>query len=456
MKRSRPTTQPVWSFLSAILVVFLIALSAAVSSAGEGRKSLKFDFGSGAAMTGAVQVSPTTVYSAERGYGFMQPVAVIPQTQSGSGAARSSLCSDKPFLFSADVPEGNYNVALTLGDQNSESITTVKGEARRLMLEKVRTAPGQFVTRTFTINVRNSLLKSGGHVKLKADEQGHLDWDNMLTLEFNDAHPCVRSMEITPVDNAVTVYIAGDSTVTDQAKEPWCAWGQMLPRFFQQGVAIANHAESGENLKEFIGEWRLEKLLETIQPGDYLFIQFTHNDQKPGPNHVDAYTDYKSYLKLYINQARLRGAIPVLVTSMLRRNFGEDGKIVNTLEDYPDAMRQTAKEENVPLIDLNVMSRAFYEALGPEKSTRAFVHYPAGTFPGQTAELKDDTHFNAYGAYELAKCIVEGIKAEKLGIAKYLVEELPTFDPAHPDSLETWNLPASPFMQPATAPAVVK
>jgi len=254
----------------------------------------------------------------------------------------------------------------------------------------------------------------------------------------------------------VTVYMAGDSTVTDQAKEPWCAWGQMLPRFFQEGVAIANHAESGESLKEFIGERRLDKLLEAMQPGDYLFIQFTHNDQKPGPNHVDAYTDYRSYLKLYINQARLHGAIPVLVTSMLRRNFGEDGKIVNTLEDYPDAMRQTAKEENVPLIDLNVMSKAFYEALGPEKSTRAFVHYPAGTYPGQTAELKDDTHFNAYGAYELAKCIVEGIKAEKLGIAKYLVEGLPVFDPAHPDSLETWNLPASPFMQPAAAPAAVK
>src|SRR5580704_4332435 len=321
------------------------------------------------------------------------------------------------------------------------------------MLEKVSTSPGQIVMRNFTINVRAPLLKSGGEVKLKADEQGHFDWDNVLTLEFGDAHPCVRSLEITPADSAVTVYIAGDSTVTDQAKEPWAAWGQMLPRFFQEGVAIANHAESGESLKEFIGEKRLAKIMETIQPGDYLFVQFTHNDQKPGPNHVDAFTDYKSYLKLYINEARLRGAIPVLVTSMLRRNFGDDGKIVNTLEDYPDAMRQTSKEENVPLIDLNVMSKAFYEAMGPVKSVRAFVHYPAGTYPEQTAELKDDTHFNTYGAYELAKCVVEGIKASKLGIAKYLVEGLPTFDPAHPDSWENWNLPASPLMQPPTLAA---
>jgi lysophospholipase L1-like esterase len=451
VRNRRPAVNRIWFVLAAVFAFSILGLSSQVNSADSTRKGLKFDFGSAAAALGFVHVAPNAIYSSERAYGFMQSVDVA--SQSARGAARGSLCSDKSFRFSADVPEGNYNISITLGDQSAESVTTVKGEARRLMLEKIRTAPGQIVTRNFTINVRTPLLKSGGRVKLKADEQGHFDWDNVLTLEFGDAHPCVRTLEITPVDDAITVYIAGDSTVTDQAKEPYAAWGQMLPRFFQTGVAIANHAESGESLKEFIGEKRLDKIMETIQPGDYLFIQFTHNDQKPGPNHVDAFTDYKSYLKLYINEARLRGAIPVLVTSMLRRNFGEDGKIVNTLEDYPEAMRQTAKEENVPLIDLNVMSKAFYEAMGPEKSTRAFVHYPARTYPGQAAELKDDTHFNAYGAYELAKCIVEGIKSEKLGIAKYLVEGLPAFDPAHPDSLESWSLPASPLMQPAT-PAV--
>jgi lysophospholipase L1-like esterase len=451
MQNLRPAVKMVSLFSCAVLVFLFFATSSRVRSADSIRKILKFDFGSSAAVAGFVRVSPSTIYSSERGYGFMQPVEV---TRPSGRAAPGSLCSEKSFRFSADVPEGNYNVAITFGDQTTESVTTVKGEARRLMLEKVRTVPGETVTRNFTINVRTPLLKSGRRVKLKADEQGHFDWDNVLTLEFGDSHPCVRTLEITPVDDAVTVYIAGDSTVTDQSKEPYAAWGQMLPRFFQAGVAIANHAESGESLKEFIGEKRLVKIMETIQPGDYLFIQFTHNDQKPGPNHVDAFTDYKSYLRLYINEARLHGAIPVLVTSMLRRNFGDDGKIVNTLEDFPDAMRQLAKEENVPLIDLNAMSKAFYEAMGPEQSVRAFVHYPAGTYPGQTAELKDDTHFNAYGAYELAKCVVEGIKAAKLGIAKYLVEGLPTFDPARPDSLETWSLPASPLMQPPT-PAVV-
>src|SRR5579872_2578515 len=107
----------------------------------------------------------------------------------------------------------------------------------------------------------------------------------------------VQTLEIRKADDAITVYIAGDSTVTDQPKEPWAAWGQILPRFFKQGVAIANHAESGESLKSFMGERRLEKILETIKAGDYLFIQFAHNDQKPGSSHVDPFTTYRDTLK---------------------------------------------------------------------------------------------------------------------------------------------------------------
>src|SRR5207302_2127569 len=103
---------------------------------------------------------------------------------------------------------------------------------------------------------------------------------------------------------------------------------------------------------------------------------------------------------------------PVLVTSMNRRTFGADGKITNSLGDFPEAVRQVAREEKVPLIDLHAMSAKFYEAMGPTDSTRAFVQYPANTFPGQPKELKDNTHFNAYGAYELARCVVEGIKAD--------------------------------------------
>jgi hypothetical protein len=114
---------------------------------------------------------------------------------------------------------------------------------------------------------------------------------------------------------------------------------------------------------------------------------------------------------------------------MHRLKFDAEGKIENTLGDYPDAVRQTAKEENLPLIDLNNMSKAFYEAMGPENAKKAF---------------QDTTHHNNYGSYELAKCIVEGIKANKLDIAKYFADDVQPFDPSKPDPVEKFNIPASP------------
>jgi len=409
------------------------------------KTSFTFSFGSGKPERGHLQVLPTDAYTKARGSGFVGALPEIAGDPEAGKKKRSSVCSEgKPFLFAVDVPEGNYDVAVTLGDQSRESTTTLKAEARRLIVEDVRTVPGKFETRSVTVNVRHSQLRSGESVRLKRDEQPHLDWDDQLTFEFNNARPCVRSLDITQTASAITVYIAGDSTVTDQGKEPWSAWGQMLPRFFKQGAAVANHAESGESLKSFVAERRLEKILETIRAGDYLFLQFAHNDQKPGASHVDASTTYKEMLKLYIDEARKRKAIPVLVTSMHRRKFDAEGRIVNTLEDYPEAMRELARQEDVPLIDLNEMSRKLFEALGPGGTLKAFVHYPAGTFPGQEQELKDDTHFNSYGAYELARCVVEGIKANRLGLTRYLVDDVGTFDPSHPDSVASWHLPPSP------------
>ena len=181
-----------------------------------------------------------------------------------------------------------------------------------------------------------------------------------------------------------------------------------------------------------------------MKPGDYLFIEFTHNDQKPGGNHLDAFTTYKDELKSFVSEAQKKGGKPVLVTSMHRRRFDDKGQIINTLEDYPEAMRQTAKEENVPLIDLNAMSKQFYEALGPENSKKAFVHYPANTYPGQDKALADDTHFNPYGAYELAKCVVQGIRDNKTELSKVLIDKLPVFDPAKPDKWSDFRWYESP------------
>jgi len=385
--------------------VLLLVLAAAAPAADF---DFKFDFTTGG--------QPT--YSDERGYGF----------------ERTATPDKPPYYFSVRVPEeGNYRVTVTLGDPQQATVTTVKAELRRLMLERVRTAPGETVTRSFIVNVRRPQIAGGGEVRLKPRETTSeaWGWDDRLTLEITDEHPAVRRLEIVPAGNVPTVYIAGDSTSTDQPLEPFNSWGQMLTRFFKPEVAVANHGESGESLRGFIGEHRLEKVMSVIKPGDWLLIQMGHNDQKERGEGVGAFTTYKADLKRFAAEARRHGATPVLITSMNRLNFDENGKIVNTLGDYPEAVRQAAREENVALIDLNAMSKPFYEALGPTGAHAAFAGH-------------DTTHHSDYGSYELARCIVQGIKDGKLPLAEFLVET-PKFDPAHPDAFASFDVPGEPL-----------
>jgi lysophospholipase L1-like esterase len=230
--------------------------------------------------------------------------------------------------------------------------------------------------------------------------------------------------------------------VVDQDTEPWTAWGQILPRFFNPGVVIANHAESGETTRSFITEERLPKVMSTMRPGDYLLIQFGHNDQKPNAVSLD---DYKALLIDYIAQTRAKGATPVLVTSVNRRTFDSEGKITNTLAANTEAMREIAAAQHVALIDLNAMSKTLFEAMGPEGSMKAFMHYPANAYVNQTEAINDNTHFNSYGAYELARCIVHGMRAAKLPVVKFLSRDIPDFDPVKPDPQATFHLPATPI-----------
>jgi lysophospholipase L1-like esterase len=202
----------------------------------------------------------------------------------------------------------------------------------------------------------------------------------------------------------------------------------MLPRWFKPPVLIANYAESGETTASFIGERRWAKLLSEIHAGDYVLMQFGINDRRI------PLEQFKKYFVQFIADIRQHGATPVLVTSQNLRKLDENGKSVQTLDGYPEAMRQVAKEQNVTLIDLNTMSMPFYEALGPEKLPKAFV---------------DGTHQNDYGSYELAKSVVNGIVKAKLPFAKYLVKDWKPFDPARPDPMEDFKLPPDPQLDPA-------
>ena len=366
-------------------------------------------------------------FSTARGYGY--------------DFGTSPNAAGQPFYFSVVVPEGNCRVTVTFGHASAASDTTVKAESRRLMVEHVVTHPGEFVTRTFIVNTRTTALPpppptapGGSAVVLNGREQGSLTWDDKLTLEFDGPAPQPVSLVIEAIA-CPTVFLVGDSTVCDQRWEDGASWGQMLPRFFSPGLAIANHAESGETLKSFLSGLRLAKVLSQLRAGDWLFIQFGHNDEKQQwpQTYAEAHTTYAAYLRVFIAEARLRGATPVLVTSMQRRTFDASGKIRNSHGDYPAVVREVAAAEHVALIDLDRMSTALYEALGPGKSPLAFMN--GG---------KDGTHHNNYGAYELAKCVAQGIRDAHLPLAEFLTPDFTGFDPANPDDPTAFHLPASP------------
>ena len=352
-----------------------------------------------------------------------------------------------PFFLSVDVPDGNYLVTVTLGNKRKAGVTTVRGESRRLFLENIATRKGEFVTYRFTVNKRSTRISDTEQVRIKPREKSKKNWDDQLTFEFNGDAPCVAHLKVERTDNATTVFLAGNSTVVDQDNEPWASWGQMIPRFFDERICFANYAESGERADTFIQAGRLKKALSQMKKGDYMFIEFGHNDQKlKGPG-KGAYYFFATQLKTFVDEVRLRGGIPVFVTPTQRRSFDSQGKIKETHEDYPDAMRWVAEREDVPLIELHDMTRTLYETLGVENSKKAFVHYPAGTYPGQNKKLEDNTHFNPYGAYQIAKCVIEGMKQLKLPIISCLREDYKEFSPAHPDSPSDFKWNDTPYFE---------
>ncbi len=400
---------------------------------GVSAQTFRFDFTQDKkAKEGYTKVAPSDRYTPERGYGY----DLIASPEKGSNS---------PFFFSIDVPDGNYRVTAVLGSKSSASSTTIRGESRRLFYENVPTKKGQTVSCSFVINKRNRHISPTEDVKINPREENKLNWDDRLTLEFNGNMPRLSYLTIEREDNVPTVFLCGNSTVVDQDNEPWASWGQMIPRFFNDSISFANYAESGECANTFMEVGRLKKALTQMKPGDYLIMEFGHNDMKQKGPGKGAYYSFMTSLKTFIDEARDHGAYPILITPTCRRFFDNDGHVMNTHEDYPDAMRFLAQKENVPLIELNEMTRTLYEAMGPEESKHAFVHYPAGTYPGQTEELKDNTHFNTYGAYQIAKCVIQGMVDEHLPIVRYLRPDWQTFDPSHPDPRETfiWNL--SPF-----------
>lgn len=385
--------------------------------------------------TGNIISSPIS-YNDETGYGF----------DYGTGnkieIKKQSFNSATPVYFSVKVPEGNYRVNIIFNHQFKALNTTLKAESRRLMLKNIVASKDKDLRRTFLVNVRTPFINEESSINIKARETNYLNWDNKLTLEFL-GETSVKSIEVVPEKDCKTIFLAGDSTVTDQDYEPWASWGQFITSYFSDEVVFANYAASGASLASFEASNRLQKILSVIQPNDYLFIEFGHNDEKQKGENDGPWKSYTKLLKEYIEKARSKGGIPVLITPVQRRVFKTQ---TNTLEfthgDYPDAVRAVAEELNVPLIDLTRMTTVLYEAWGNEESRKAFVQYPENTFPGQNQKLEDNTHFNSFGGNEIALCVIKGIIDLKLDLSNYLQETI-NYNPANPNKIDAWTLPVS-------------
>ncbi len=344
------------------------------------------------------------------------------------------------YYVNVPVTDGNYRVTVDLGCNKHAGSTTVRAESRRLFINNEATRKGETKSISFLVNKRTPYISDHKSVRIKEREQTKLNWDDFLTIEVTGDRQAVTRIRVEKDTIAPTVFLCGNSTVVDQDDEPWASWGQMITVWFTDSVCFCNMAESGETASTFIAVGRLSKALSMMKQGDYIIMEFGHNDQKQNFPGSGAYYNFATALKTFTDEARQRGATPIFITPTQRRTFDNEGRIQPSHGDYPDAMKWVAEKEHCPLVDLNSMTRELFEALGEEGSKQAFVHYPAGTFPGQDKALADNTHFNPYGAYEIAKCVVVGLIEQDVPFTKYLRTDFPRdFSPSHPDSPETFH-----------------
>ena len=317
----------------------------------------------------------------------------------------------RQFDWSDDsLGAGNYDVSIPLGNPKRETVNFIKFAGRRLAADRIVTQPGETVNYTFTARVPDPFTKNRG-LEL-----------SVFTCGVND-ETHVLEPQVIPAPNAHTIYLCGDSTVTDQQKEPWGSWGQILPAFTKRGWAVSNFARSGLALKTFEGEGRLKRIFEHLRKGDWVVIQFGHNDQKIAGEEPE--NGYTRRLNDWIDRIRAKGASVVLVTPVERRRFDENsgehqGK---TLAGYAEAVKSVAAAKKVPLIDLNDASYRMHAKMGAKGSMKIQCNNRGKI---------DNTHHNIYGAYEMARIVAAGL-AEIPTVKDAIREQYRSFNPENPD-----------------------
>lgn len=375
----------------------------------------------------ATTVSPSDLYSPDKGYGFVieknrrtqellqipelnsgfepwywlnsEDVSILNQSEAGIFIVKSDLYYMEgwptPLHFKVKLPtSGNYTLSLRLKNigQTTAPLWIFTGR-RRLMYYTENFSTDSEITQTFTINISDIIPRS--KTTLYTD-----DTLDLVIISHTDTALCELSLSLT--NDLPTLYIAGDSTVTDQSASypyhpacSYCGWGQMLPLFLKAGICLSNHAHSGLTSETFKTEGHYDIVYNLIKPGDFVLIQFAHNDQKLP--HLTAYKGYTDKLTTYIHEIHLKGALPILVTPLARNTWRGDGSYNDLLTDYANACIQISKKEEIPLINLHQFSRDFIEIHGLEASKSYF-------FPN------DYTHTNDYGGLQMASYIAAALK----------------------------------------------
>lgn len=407
-------------------IITVAALLAAFSMA-EAAENYKFDFGEGPVAAGYTQVKANTKYSDSQGYGFESGTVSSVDRLWDDDLTTDFLTAKGDMVFSVALPQGNYEVTFILGDGENESETTVWAENRKLMLDRITLAGGVFSRQTVSLRRMETKSVNGSvTMSIKDREKDYRTWDKKLTFVISGKAPAVAGIEIKRNDNVTTLWLCGNSTVVDQMTAPWAGWGQMAPGFFKSSLAIANYAESGLTASGFYSMKRLAKILSEVKKGDFVTVQFAHNDQK-NQNDVN---NYEATLTKYANDIKAKGAIPLFVTSTARQNETDPKTAVGGL---PERMRALGKKLGVTVLDLNQHSITLGKALGGNKEK--MYMYTAS----------DKTHFCEYGAYELARANIEEIKAKVPELAKHLRDDHEAFDSSKPDPLDILTQAKTPI-----------
>lgn len=246
----------------------------------------------------------------------------------------------------------------------------------------------------------------------------------LLLLAFFCLEPLLS--DATPAADArPTLFLVGDSTMANKPVIPPNAergWGQMLPMFFRDTIRIENNALNGRSTKSFFDEGRWAAITNRLKAGDWVIVQFGHNDEKKNDpkRFTEPFGQFKTNLARYVHETLAAGAHPILATPVVRRSFDADGRLKDTHGDYVPAVRQASAELHVPLLELHDRSAAIVQALGLERSKKFYMWVGKDEFPGLSTPKEDDTHFCAYGATRVCDLAVDEILKQVPELAKHL------------------------------------